>query len=88
MFKLFSVSQEGIPECDKLTTAWTVQAIAVHGVLRTRTPLKLLASNTLPLTGSRMVGAIPKEGTVTEPGFVSTGPGSDVVIIGPVSVCL
>ena len=88
MFKLFSVSLEEIHECDKLTTAWTVQVTAIHSVLRTRTPLKLLPSNPLPLTGSRMVGAILKEGTVTAPGFVSTGPGSDVVTIDPVSVCL
>ena len=39
-------------------------------------------------TGLRMVGSIPKKGTVAEPGFVSIAPGNGVTTIDPVSVCL
>jgi hypothetical protein len=35
-----------------------------------------------------MIGSIPKNGTVAEPGLVWTAPGKGVMTIEPVSVCL
>lgn len=53
-----------------------------------RAALQIQNARTLPVTGSRMAGSIPKKGTVAEPGLVSMAPGKGVTTIEPVSVCL
>jgi hypothetical protein len=44
--------------------------------------------NTLPETGSKIAGSVPKNVMVAEPGLVSIAPGNSITITDPVSVCL
>ena len=56
-----------------------------QGRVSTRLPGSFGAAS-LP-SGRTTRGATPKNGRAADPGFMSTAPGSDVIMTPPVSVC-